>query len=99
MNTLTIILIIAAVIVILGAVVYVMAKRLKALSKDLKDAKAEIQKQAENLSYIVKHSEEISKIRQDEKNVEQAIEGAQSDEELFSIINNIIADNNNRVHK
>lgn len=98
MNSITIILIVAAVIVILGAVVYVLGQRLKALSKVLNDTKAELQKQKENLSYLVKHSEKISKIRQEEKSVEKAIEGAESDEELFNVINDIIANNNNRVH-
>lgn len=98
MNSITIILIVAAVIVILGAVVYVLGHRLKALSKVLNDTKAELQKQKENLFYLVKHSEEISKIRQEEKSVEKAIEGAESDEELFNVINDIIANNNNRVH-
>lgn len=99
MSTITIILIVLAVIIILCSVVYVMGKRLKALSKELTDAKAAIKKQGENLSYIVRHSEEISKIRQEEKTVEKAIEGAQSDEELFNVINDIISNNNNRVCK
>ena len=99
MNTLTIILIVAAVITILCSVVYVMGKRLKALNKELTDAKAEIKKQGENLSYIVKHSEEISRIRHEEKTVEKAIEGAQSNEELFNVINDIISNNNNRVRE
>jgi predicted nucleic acid-binding Zn-ribbon protein len=99
MNTITIILIVTAVIVILGSVVYVMAKRLKALNAELKDAKAEIQKQRDNLSYLVKHSEEIAKIRKEEKSVDKAIEEAESNEELFNIINDIISGNNDRVCK
>lgn len=99
MNTITIIFIVAAVIVILGAIVYVLSKRLKAISKDLKDAEAEIQKQRDNLSYLVKHSEEIAKIRQEEKSVDKAIEEADSNEELFNIINGLINNNNDRVCK
>ena len=99
MSTLTIILVVAAVILILGAIVYVLCKRLKALNAELKDAKAEIQKQRDNLSYLVKHSEEIAKIRKEEKSVDKAIEEAESNEELFNIINGLISGNNDRVCK
>lgn len=95
--TVTVILILIAVVVTLGAVVYVLSKSLKAKKKEIADAQARLNSARANVEQLSKYIDKLMKIKADEKSVSQKIKDAKNDEEVFNIIADIIADNNNRV--
>lgn len=95
--TATVILILIAVVVTLGAVVYVFSKSLKAKKKELAETQARLNSARANVEQLSKYIDKLMKIKADEKSVSQKIKDAKNDEEVFNIIADIIADNNNRV--
>ena len=97
MNTLTIILILVAVIVIMGGVIYSLFQIIKNYKKSLAQAQSRIESARINIEQLSKYIDKILKIKSDEKSVSKKIKEAESDEEVYNIIADIIADNNNRV--
>ena len=95
--TVTLILVLIAVIVTLGAVVYVLAKRIKEIKKEKADLQNRLESARVNVEQLSKYIDKVLKIKSDEKSISQKIKEAESDEEVYNIIANIIADNNNRV--
>lgn len=97
MNATTLILILFAIIVMMGAVVYILIKRLKANKKEIENLENKLSYAKENVSQLSAYIDKINKIKADEKSISQQIKEAKSDEEVFSIIANIVSDNNSRV--
>ncbi len=95
--TVTLILVLIAVIVTLGAVVYVLIKRIKEIKKEKSDLQNRLESARVNVEQLSKYIDKVLKIKSDEKSISQKIKEAESDEEVYNIIANIIADNNNRV--
>ena len=91
------ILILVAVAIVLGIVVYILSKSLKAKKKELADAQARLESARVNIEQLSKYIDNLLKIKSDEKSVSQKIKEAESDEEVFNIIADIVGANNNRV--
>ena len=99
MNPITPWLVCVALFVMLACAVFVGIKTLKAKSDEVKRLSDELEKQKQNMAYLVKHAEEIAKIESDEDKVQEEIRNAKTDEEVVDIINAIINVNNARVRK
>ena len=97
MNSLTIILILLAIIAILGGVIYVLIKNIKSKKKEIQNLNSRLESAKINTEQLSKYIDEVLKIKSDEKSISQKIKEAESDEEVYNIIANIVADNNNRV--
>lgn len=97
MNTLTFILVMAAIIVIMGAVIYVLIRDRKAQKKEIQELKNEINSARENVKQLSDYIRNSDKIRKEEKEITEKIKEAKTDEEVHEIIDSIIALNNNRV--
>ena len=97
MNTLIIILVMLAIIVIMGAVIYAFIRDRKAQKKEIQKLKNEINSARENVNQLTDFIRNSDKIRKEEKQIAEKIKEAKTDEEVHSIINDIIALNNNRV--
>ncbi len=80
MNPITPWLVCVALLVTLVGVVYVGIKTLKAKSDEVKRLTGELEKQKQNMAYLVKHAEEIAKIESDEDSVQEEIRNAKTDE-------------------
>lgn len=65
--------------------------------KKITELESELAEQKQNVAYLVKHIEEVSRIKADEKYVSEKIEGAKTDEEIADILSAIISSNNARV--
>ena len=90
MNTITIALIIFAVILIEGFVIY-------ALYRDRKKFKAENDSLKNKSSGLKGYIEKLIEINADEKETAEKIKEAQTDEEVYSILNDIILANNSKL--
>ena len=95
--TLALILILFAVVLILGLIVYILIKSLKAKKKELAETQARLESARANIEQLSKYIDNILKIKADEKSISQKIKEAESDEEVYNIIADIIADNNKLV--
>jgi predicted Holliday junction resolvase-like endonuclease len=95
--TTTIILILIAAVIILGFIIYILTKRLKAKKKELAETQARLESARANVEQLSKYIDKMQKIKSEEKSISQKIKEAKSDEEVYNIIADIIADNNNRV--
>lgn len=97
MNTITIILVMLAIIAILGGVVYVLIKDLKSKKKEIQNLNTRLESARVNIEQLSKYIDEVLRIKSDEKSVSQKIKEAESDEEVFNIIADVVGANNNRV--
>ena len=97
MNTLTIILVMIAIIVTMGGIIYALIRDKKAQKKEIQELKNEINSARENVRQLSEYIKNSDKIRKEEKEIAEKIKGAKTDEEVHSIINDIIALNNSRV--
>ena len=93
MNTLTIILVMLAVIVILTAVVWIEFKQIKQLKERKKALETSYQDAQRNIAYLIKHQKEIEEIKTEEGEKLEQIAEAKTDEEIFEIVNSVIAPN------
>lgn len=91
MSTLTIILVVLAVIVILCAVIYTLLKQNKKLKKRQKELEASYRDAQRNIAFLVKHQKEIAEIKTAEGEKLEQIAEAKTDEEIFDIVNSVIA--------
>ena len=99
MNPITPWLVCVALVVALVSVIYVAIKTSKSKTQEIKWISAELEKQKQNVVYLVKHAEEVAKIGRDKDKVQEAIQNAKTDEEVVDVINSIVSANNNRVRK
>lgn len=94
-----ILLIEAAVIVVLILLLVIVSKILSSQKKENKRLEGELEQAKTNIAYLYRNAKEIAKIEKDEKKVSEEIKNAKSDEEIFDIVNTVIAANNSRVRK
>lgn len=97
MNTITIILVMAAVIAILVAVIWAEFKQIRQLKERKKALEASYREAQRNISYLVKHQKEIAEIKTAEGEKLEQIAEAKTDEEIFEIVNNVVAFNNSKL--
>lgn len=97
MNTLTIILVILAVIVTLIGIIWAEHKQIKSLKEEQKALEASYREAQRNISYLVKHQKEIAEIKTAEGEKLEQIAEAKTDEEIFNIVNSVIAGNNSKL--
>ena len=90
MNTIIIALAILAVILIEGFVIY-------SLNRDRKKLKAENDSLKNKSSGLKGYIEKLIEINADEKETAEKIKEAQTDEEVYSILNDIILANNSKL--
>ena len=95
--TLIFFLVLFAIIVTMGAVIYVLAKSNKANKKELIQTQARLESARANVQQLSEYVDKLLKIKSDEKSISQKIKEAESDEEIFNIIADIVGANNNRV--
>lgn len=93
----TIILVMSAVIVTMSGTIYVLFKDKKAKKKEIEQLKDKLTSANDNL-YAMKHYiEQILAIKSDTQSTVEKIKEAKTDEEVLSILADIISANNNRV--
>lgn len=97
MNTLIVILALVAVIIIMGGIIYVLAKDKKAKKKEIEQLKDKLESASENLYAMKNYIERILAIKSDTQTTVEKIKEAKTDEEVLSILADIISANNNRV--
>ncbi len=97
MNLVTIILILLACIAILGGVIYVLIKNIKSKKKEIQNLNSRLESAKINIEQLSKYIDEVLKIKSDGKSISQKIKEAESDEEVFNIIADIVGANNQRV--
>lgn len=97
MSTIIIYVVMTAIIIMLLGIIYCLIKK-NGENKDqiweLKEQLYDAKKTAERLSDFVA---KMQAIKADEKNVAEKIKDAKDDEEIYSIVNDIIAINNGRL--
>ena len=97
MNTLTIVLAMLAIIVMLAAIVWVQFKQIKKLNERKKALEASYREAQRNISYLVKHQKEIAQIKTASGEKLEEIAEAKTDEEIFQIVNSVIAPTHSRM--
>lgn len=91
------ILIMLAVIVIMGAVIYALVRDRRASKKEIEKLNNILSSAKNNIEQLTSYIDKIQKIKTEGKTITQQIKEAKNDEEIFSIIANIVSDNNSRV--
>ena len=99
MNPITPWIVCAALLVMLISAVYAAIKTFQKKTQEIKHLEGEVQKQKENMAYLVKHAEEIAEIKKDQDKIQEEIQNAKSDEEVADIINAIININNSKLRQ
>ena len=97
MNTLTIVLVMLAIIVMLAAIVWVEFKQIKKLNERKKSLEASYRDAQRNISYLIKHQKEIAEIKTASGEKLEEIAEAKTDEEIFEIVNSVIAPTHSRM--
>lgn len=89
----------AAIIAVLIILLVVISKTMSSLKKEKERLEGELESAKTNIAYLYRNAEEVAKIEKDEKKVSEEINNAKTDEEIFDIVNTVIAANNSRVRK
>ena len=87
------------VILILSAIVQELWKRNRELKQKVEAFQIENENLQQNIAYLMKHTEEIQKIKKEADKISDKINGAKTDEEISDIVSAIISANNDRVQK
>ena len=85
------------IILILSAVVQELWKRNRELKQKAEAFQIENGNLQQNIAYLMKHTEEIQKIKNEADKISEKINGAKTDEEISDIVSAIISANNDRV--
>lgn len=99
MNPITPWLVCAALFLMLAFAVYAAIKTFQKKTQEIKHLEGEVQKQKENMAYLVKHAQELAEIEKDQDKIQEEIQNAKSDEEVADIINAIININNSKLRQ
>lgn len=97
--TMQIYLIIGGVIAILIIVILSLIIALQSKTKRIKELKNDNKVLNKNVLSLVKYSDLIAKMRNEKEELNNEILQAETTEEIMDVINRIISNNNNRVHK
>ena len=85
------------IILILSAVVQELWKRNRELKQKVEAFQIENGNLQQNIAYLMKHTEEIQKIKNEADKISEKINGAKTDEEISDIVSAIISANNDRL--
>ena len=85
------------IILILSAIVQELWKRNRELKQKVEAFQIENGNLQQNIAYLMKHTEEITKIKNEAEKISEKINGAKSDEEISDIVGAIISANNDRL--
>lgn len=97
--TMQIYLIIGGIIAILIIVILSLIIALQARNRRIKELNNDNKVLNENVLSLVKYSDLIAKMRNEKEELNNEILQAENTDEIMDIINRIISNNNNRVHK
>ena len=84
-------------IAILCVILFAAANKSIQDKKQIKKLEEQIICEQEKIGYLMRHIEELARIKKDEKTINDKIEGAKTDEEIADIVTTIILANNERV--
>lgn len=84
-------------IVILFLILFIVANKSVNDKKQIKKLEEQIICEQEKIGYLMRHLDELARIKKDEKTINDKIEGAKTDEEVADIVTAIILANNERV--
>lgn len=93
----TVILVLIALIVIAIGVIWAMIRNSRQDQKEIDNLKNELERARINVEQLQKYIDEVLKIKTDTKDISERIKEAKTDEEVNSIISDIIKCNNDRV--
>jgi Tfp pilus assembly protein PilO len=99
MNPATLWLVCFALLIALIGAGYAALKQQKAKDDEIRHLKGEVQKQKENMAYLVKHAQELAEIEKNQDKLQEEIQNAKSDDEVADIINAIININNSKLRQ
>ena len=97
MSKITFYLIILACFVTMIGVITALIRDIKKLKKENRQLNCKLDSARSNVEQLAEYIKSNDKIRKEEKKIAEEIKDAKSDEEVHSIISNIIALNNSRV--
>ena len=97
MNKVTFYLLILACFVTMIGIITALIRDIKKLKEENKQLNCKLDSARSNVEQLVEYIKSNDKIRKEEKKIAEEIKDAKSDEEVHSIISNIIALNNSRV--
>lgn len=84
-------------IAVLCLILFAVADKAIQDKKEIKRLKEQLIAEQEKIGYMMRHIEELARIKKDEKTINDKIEGAKTDEEVADIVTAIILANNARV--
>ena len=90
-------LILIGIILFLGFAIYLLIKKIQKQKNEIQCYKNKIDCLSNNIKELSKYIDKITKIDSEKNSNSQMIKEAESDEEVYKIIADIIADNNNIV--
>lgn len=91
------ILILSGVILLLIIAIVIMSFILKKKNKDIRDLTGEVKALQNSIKILSEYIKRINDIKTDKEDFAERIAGAESDEEIENILNDIISANNDRV--
>lgn len=97
MNIITIILIALALLVICGAVIYVLIRDRKNLKKEISRLNDEVASAKMNVEQMRSYVDTILDVKKDKEKISERIKEAKTDEEVNSIIVDIVHTNNDKL--
>jgi predicted Holliday junction resolvase-like endonuclease len=97
MSKVTFYLIILACFVTMIGVITALIRNIKKLKEENKQLNCKLDSARSNVEQLAEYIKSNDKIRKEEKKIAEEIKDAKTDEEVHSIISNIIALNNSRV--
>lgn len=97
MNTITIILVALALLVICIAVIYVLIKDRKNLKKEISRLNDEVASAKMNVEQMRSYVDTILDVKKDKEKISERIKEAKTDEEVNSIIADIVHTNNDKL--
>lgn len=97
MNTITIILVALALLVICVAVIYVLIKDRKNLKKEISRLNDEVASAKMNVEQMRSYVDTILDVKKDKEKISERIKEAKTDEEVNSIIADIVHTNNDKL--
>ena len=89
--------ILIAVVVVLILICTLFFKVVLAIRKDNHVLKKRLEKRNENIRYLLEHSRSLGEIQKDSSELIRRIRNAQNDDDIDSVIDDIIKRNNDRV--
>ncbi len=96
-TAITIIAALITLIVILIAAIVEICKQQKETKCRIAELERELANKEINISYLVRHSQELANILQNNAEIQNKIDEAKTDEEINNIVAAVVAANNDRV--